>query len=47
MALESDEGLRVVYKQVVLTIGPAGGRSHDQPANKRPVLTLKRRAPPA
>lgn len=45
MALESEEGLRVVYKQVILTIGPAGGRAHDEPAAKRPVLTLKRRGP--
>lgn len=47
VALESEEGLRVVYKQVVLTIGPAGGRSHDEATNKRPVLTLKRRGPSA
>jgi RNA chaperone Hfq len=45
MALESEEGLRVVYKQVVLSIGPAGARSHDESAGKRPVLTLKRRGP--
>lgn len=47
MALESEEGLRVVYKQVILTVGPAGTRSHDEPASKRPVLTLKRRGPAA
>ena len=45
LALESEEGLRIVYKQVVLTIGPAGTRSHDEPASKRSVLTLKRRGP--
>ena len=48
MALETAEGLRIVYKQVVLTIGPAGARPHDEPASKRPerpVLTLKRRGP--
>jgi host factor-I protein len=47
LALETEEGLRVVYKQVVLTMGPAGARSHDEPAGKRPVLTLKRRGPSA
>jgi host factor-I protein len=45
IALEAEEGLRVVYKQVVLTIGPAGARPHDEPAVRRPVVTLKRRAP--
>lgn len=45
MALESEEGLHVVYKQAVLTVAPAGARSHDEPGRKRPVLTLKRRGP--
>jgi len=45
MALESEEGLHVVYKQAVLTVAPAGVRSHDEPGRKRPVLTLKRRGP--
>jgi len=45
IALESEDGLRVVYKQVVLTVGPAGARLHDEPSSKRPVLSLKRRGP--
>ncbi len=45
MAFEAEEGLRVVYKQAVLTIAPAGARSHEEGASKRPVLTLKRRSP--
>jgi host factor-I protein len=45
MAIEADEGLRVVYKQVVLTVAPAGAVSHDDAVSKRPVITLKRRGP--
>jgi host factor-I protein len=45
MAFEGEEGLRVVYKQAVLTIAPARARSHEESATKRPVLTLKRRGP--
>jgi RNA chaperone Hfq len=47
MAFDAEDGLRVVYKQAVMTIAPAGTRSHEEGASKRPVLTLKRRGPSA
>jgi len=47
MAVEAEEGLRLVYKQAVLSMALAGARSHEQGANRRPVLTLKRRNPSA
>ena len=47
MALEAEEGLRLVYKQAVLAIAPAGARSAEEPQSRRPVLTLKRRNPSA
>jgi len=47
MAFEAEEGLRLVYKQAVLTMAPAGTRSHEEGVSKRPVLTLKRRGPSA
>lgn len=45
MAIESDDGLRVVYKQAVLTVAPAGPVSREDTASKRPLITLKRRGP--
>jgi RNA chaperone Hfq len=48
MAFEAEEGLRLVYKQAVLTMALAGRRSHEESAaSRRPVLTLKRRNPSA
>jgi host factor-I protein len=47
MAFEAEEGLRLVYKQAVLTMAPAGTRSREDGASRRPVLTLKRRGPSA
>jgi RNA chaperone Hfq len=45
MAFEARDGLCLVYKQAILTIMPAGARTDEEAAKRRPLLTLKGRNP--